>query len=83
VKDLPPNLAVSITDGPGQQAYPIATYTWLLIPSKISDAKKCDALKGFLAWAITSGQNDVEALVYARLPKSVVSAEQKQIAKIQ
>lgn len=83
VKDLPANFAVSITDSPGNEAYPISTYTWLLIPSKISDGKKRDALKGFLAWALTTGQNDVEALDYARLPKSVVAAEQKQIAKIQ
>jgi phosphate transport system substrate-binding protein len=83
VKDLPANFAVSITDAPGKDAYPISTYTWLLIPSKIPDAKKRDALKGFLAWATTTGQNDVEALDYARLPKSVVAAEQKQIAKIQ
>ena len=83
VKELPANFAVSITDTDGKQAYPISTYTWLLIPSKISDAKKRDALKGFLTWALTTGQNDVEGLDYARLPKSVVAAEQKQIAKIQ
>ena len=83
VKDLPANFAVSITDAPGKGAYPISTYTWLLIPSKIEDSKKRDAIKGFLAWAITTGQNDTESLDYARLPQSVVSAEQKQIAKIQ
>ncbi|HEX4749050.1 MAG TPA: phosphate ABC transporter substrate-binding protein PstS [Bryobacteraceae bacterium] len=82
VKDFPANFVVSITDAPGNGAYPISTYTWLLIPSKIEDAKKRDALKGFLNWAITAGQNDVESLDYARLPKSVVSAEQKQTAKI-
>jgi phosphate transport system substrate-binding protein len=83
VKELPANFAVSITDAPGKGAYPISTYTWLLVPSKIDDAKKRDAIKGFLKWAITTGQNDVESLQYARLPKSVVSAEEKQISKIQ
>jgi phosphate transport system substrate-binding protein len=83
VKDLPPDLAISITNASGAQAYPVATYTWLLVPSKISDAKKRDALKGFISWAITTGQNDVEALDYARLPKTVVAAEQKQLSKMQ
>ena len=83
VKELPADLAVSITNAPGNDAYPIATYTWLLIPSKIEDAKKRDAIKGFLKWAISTGQNDVESDDYARLPQAVVGEEQKQIAKIQ
>jgi phosphate transport system substrate-binding protein len=83
VKDLPPDLAVSITNPSGKSAYPISTYTWLLIPGKIEDAGKREAIKGFLKWAITTGQNDVESLQYARLPKAVVAAEEKQIAKIQ
>jgi len=83
VKELPADLAVSITNAPGNDAYPIATYTWLLIPSKIEDAKKRDAIKGFLKWAMTTGQNDVESDDYARLPQAVVGEEQKQLAKIQ
>ena len=82
VKDLPPSFAVSITNAPGKGAYPISTYTWLLVPSKIEDAKKRDAIKGFLQWALTTGQNDVESESYARLPKQVVAAEQKQISRI-
>lgn len=83
VKDLPADFAVSITNPPGKDAYPIATYTWLLVPGKIEDAKKREAIKSFLHWTITTGQNDVEADDYAKLPASVVTAEEKQIAKIQ
>jgi ABC-type phosphate transport system substrate-binding protein len=54
----------------------------LLVPSKIEDAKKRDAIKGFLKWALTTGQNSVEAQDYARLPQSVVTEEEKQIDKI-
>lgn len=82
VKQLPSDLAVSITDAPGKTAYPISTYTWLLIPGKIEDAKKREALKGFLEWAITTGQGMVESLDYAPLPKEVVAAEKKQISQI-
>lgn len=83
IKQLPANFAVSITNASGNSAYPISTYTWLLVPGKIEDAKKREAIKGFLHWAITTGQNDVESLDYARLPQAVVAAEEKQIARIQ
>jgi phosphate transport system substrate-binding protein len=83
VKELPPDFAISITNAPGADAYPISTYTWLLVPSKIEDPKKRDAIKDFLKWAITDGQNDVESDDYARLPKTVVAEEVKQITKIQ
>ena len=73
---------VSIVNPHGKGAYPISTFTWLLIPEKISDASKKKAIAGFLNWAITKGQDQVEALQYARLPKPVVAKEQKAIALI-
>ena len=82
VKEVPADFRVSITDAAGKGAYPISTYTWLLVPAKISDAEKKKALTGFLKWAITSGQASVESLDYAKLPASVVAKEQKQIAMI-
>ncbi len=82
VKDLPADFRVSITDAQGKAAYPISTYTWLLVPAQISDAGKKAAITGFLKWALTTGQTKVEALDYAQLPKSVVAKEEKQIAMI-
>jgi phosphate transport system substrate-binding protein len=82
VKSIPADFRVSITDQAGSGVYPISTYTWLLVPAKISNETKRKALIGFLKWAITNGQNDVEALYYARLPQAVVAKEQKQIALI-
>ena len=79
---MPADFRVSITDPPGATAYPISTFTWLLIPEKISDGAKEKAIVGFLKWAITSGQNDVESLEYAKLPAPVVAKEQKAIALI-
>lgn len=83
LKSMPADFRVSITDEPGKGVYPISTFTWLLVPSKISDSAKRTALVGFLKWAITTGQNSVEALDYARLPSQVVAQEEKQISKIQ
>ncbi len=83
MKSMPADFRVSITNGSGNGVYPISTFTWLLVPSKISDSAKRSAIVGFLKWAITTGQNSVETLDYARLPKQVVAQEQKQISKIQ
>src|ERR1700736_6322892 len=82
-KNIPDDFRVSITDAPGKGAYPISSFTWLLIPSKFSDAAKRDAIKGFLKWMLTDGQNEVEALSYARLPKEVIAKEMKAIDQIQ
>jgi phosphate transport system substrate-binding protein len=82
-KDMPDDFRVSITNAPGNGAYPISTFTWLLIPEKFSDAAKRDAIKGFVRWALADGQNYAEALLYAKLPKEVVAKETKAIDKIQ
>ncbi|HWZ96235.1 MAG TPA: phosphate ABC transporter substrate-binding protein PstS [Candidatus Dormibacteraeota bacterium] len=82
-KTMPDDFRVSITNAPGKKAYPISSFTWLLIPAKFSDSAKRDAMKGFLKWALTDGQKDVEALSYAKLPKEVVAKELKAIDAIQ
>lgn len=82
VKSIPADFRVSITDPLGKGAYPISTFTWLLVPEKIPDSNKQKALVGFLKWAITTGQNSVEALDYAKLPQEVVSKEEQQIGMI-
>jgi phosphate transport system substrate-binding protein len=82
-KSMPDDFRVSITDAPGKAAYPISSFTWLLIPSKFSDASKRDAIKGFVKWMLADGQNDTEALAYSKLPKEVVSKELKALDKVQ
>jgi phosphate transport system substrate-binding protein len=82
-KEMPDDFRVSITNASGKNAYPISSFTWLLIPEKISDTGKRDAIKGFLTWMVGEGQNSVEALSYAKLPKEVAEKEKKAIAKIQ
>ena len=80
---MPDDFRVSITNAEGKDAYPISTFTWLLIPDKIADAGKKKAITDFLKWMLTDGQSLTEALDYARLPKPVVDKEMKSIAKIQ
>jgi len=83
VTDMPADFRVSITNAPGADAYPVSSFTWLLIPEKIADGTKKQAIKDFLGWMLTDGQKMTEELSYAQLPAPVIAAEQKAIAKIQ
>ena len=81
-RKIPADFRVSITDASGKMAYPICTFTYMLIPSKFDDAAKKNGIKDFLHWMLTEGQNDAEGLFYAKLPKDVVARELKAIAQI-
>jgi phosphate transport system substrate-binding protein len=81
-KDMPADFRVSVNNAPGKGAYPISTFTWLLIPDKIPDATKKKSIIDFLQWMMTTGQADAQGLSYAPLPKEVVAKEQKQLALI-
>ena len=83
MKEMPEDFRVSITNAPGKGVYPISSFTWLLIPSKIADPTKKKAIKDFLEWMLADGQKMTEALSYAPLPKAVVAKELKAIDKIQ
>src|SRR5271166_1120553 len=78
---MPADFRVSITNSPAKTAYPIASFTWLLIPTSPSDAKKGKILKDFLFWMLDQGQTMTEALSYAPLPKQVVEMEKAAITK--
>ena len=82
-EQMPEDFRVSITNAQGKNAYPVSSFTWLLIPAKINDAAKKKVLTEFLRWMITDGQKFTEALSYAPLPKAVAAKEAKAIAAIQ
>jgi len=83
VKTMPADFRVSITNAPGKKAYPIASFTWLLIPSKIEDQAKKKSIVAFLHWMLKDGQKFAGSLGYAPLPQEVVAREEKQIALVQ
>ena len=72
VKAMPADFRVSITNAPGKDAYPISSFTWLLIPGQSKDAAKGKILNDFLNWMVTDGQKMTTQLSYAPLPDSVV-----------
>lgn len=75
---MPADFRVSITNAPGKTAYPISSFTWLLIPEQSKDAKKGKILSDFLNWMVTDGQKMTSQLSYAPLPSSV--AEKVKVA---
>jgi phosphate transport system substrate-binding protein len=83
MQSLPADYRVSITNAPGADAYPIASFTWLLAPLRIHDAAKARALKDLLLWIETQGQGEAESLDYAPLPKIVVERVLETISKLQ
>jgi phosphate transport system substrate-binding protein len=80
--NMPDDFRVSITNAGGKAAYPISSFTWLLVPSTIADPAKKRAIVDFVKWMLADGQNMTEALSFAKLPKEVVAKEVKAISKI-
>jgi phosphate transport system substrate-binding protein len=79
---MPDDFRVSITNAPGKDAYPISSFTWLLIPMQSKDAAKGKILADFLNWMCTDGQKMTAALSYASLPASLVQKEKTAIKQI-
>ena len=85
VEKLPPNTdyRVSIVNAPGADAYPISSFTWLLVYQRQADATKGKKLVDFMRWALTEGEGSAAALDYAPLPQAVSAQLIERLATIQ
>jgi phosphate transport system substrate-binding protein len=81
--NMPADFRVSITDAPGPDAYPISSFTWLLVYQKQTNKEVGEQIRKFLGWALVEGQTLAPALQYAPLPAEVVQKETAQIQQIQ
>jgi len=79
----PTDFRLSITDAPGEKAYPISSFNWLLVPERFADKNKSKAMKDFLEWILTDGQKLAQALQYVPLPNEIVAKEHQALAKVQ
>jgi phosphate transport system substrate-binding protein len=79
---MPPDFRVSITNAPGKDAYPISSFTWLLIPTQSKDAAKGKILADFLGWMATDGQKMTSSLSYAPLPENVAAKVKETIKQV-
>ena len=82
VKQMPADFRVSITNPPGDDAYPVASFTWLLLYQDPKDKALAKIMVDFTKWALTEGQKYAADLGYAPLPKGVVDLELKSLATI-
>ena len=74
---------VSIVNAPGANAYPISSFTWLLVYEKQPDATKGKQLVDFMKWMYADGQTSASALDYAPLPKALATQLSERLAAIQ
>ena len=79
---MPADFRVSITNAPGKDAYPISSFTWLLIPAQSKDPAKGKILNEFLNWMATDGQKMTTALAYAPLPDNVVAKVKEAVKQV-
>jgi phosphate transport system substrate-binding protein len=80
--DIPSDFRVSVVNSPNPEAYPIASFTWLLIYKQMDNHVKGKAIVDFIRWAITDGQKYAEDLDYAPLPPNVVALIQKKLDQV-
>jgi phosphate transport system substrate-binding protein len=83
VKQMPADYRVSITNAAGANAYPISSFTYLLIPVKGSNQTNRTVIKDLLSWILKSGEGQVSALSYAPLPDALVEKELKTVYSLQ
>jgi phosphate transport system substrate-binding protein len=79
---MPADFRVSITNPPGKDAYPIASFTWLLFYENPSNKAQAKVMVDFMKWALGDGQKFARELGYAPLPQPIVAMELKALQKI-
>jgi len=79
---MPADFRVSITNAPGKDAYPISSFTWLLVPVQSKDPANGKILTDFVNWMLTDGQTMTSALAYAPLPANVAAKEKEAIKQV-
>jgi phosphate transport system substrate-binding protein len=81
-QSMPADFRVSITNAAGAEAYPISSFTWLLLYQDSPDKAQGKTMVEFMKWALGDGQKYCKDLGYAPLPKNVVDMELKSLATI-
>lgn len=78
-KELPTDLRVSISDATGAESYPVASFSWVLVPANLRGTPKGKTLADFLSWIVGGGQKFAADLFYAPLPGRVALQARKAI----
>jgi len=81
-RNMPADFRVSLTNAPGEKAYPIASFTWLLVYKEQADEAKGKAVVNFLYWAATEGQKYAADLLYAPLPPQIAKQVEAKVGQL-
>jgi phosphate transport system substrate-binding protein len=73
----------SLTNAPGKESYPIASFTWFYVPAHPQDKQRSHAVKEYLGWVYASGQEIAQVQGYAPLPPSVLQKVRAKVASLQ
>jgi phosphate transport system substrate-binding protein len=76
------DMKASIVNSPQSNAYPISSFTWLVVPAHFEDAAKRQAMQNFLQWMLSQGQRQAASLGYLALPTEVAIREEAEISRI-
>jgi phosphate transport system substrate-binding protein len=79
---MPADFRVSITNAPGDDVYPISSFTWLLLYENAADKAQAKIMVDFMKWALADGQKFAPDLGYAPLPQAVIDQELKALTKV-
>jgi phosphate transport system substrate-binding protein len=79
---MPADFRVSIANAPGKDAYPIASFTWLLVPAQSKDPQRGKILSEFLTWMLDRGESMAQQLSYAPLPSEVAAKVREAIKQV-
>ena len=82
-RSLPSDFGISMTDAPGKNSYPIASFTWVYVPSSGAAPERTRALKEFLNWGLDEGQSVARGLGYATLPSPVLAKAKSTLNRIE
>ena len=79
---MPDDFRVSITNADGEAAYPIASFTWILLYEEYQDKERAQMMVDFMKWALSDGQTFAAGLGYAPLPQAVIDKELVALGKV-
>jgi len=78
-KSIRDDFRASLTNGPGKDSYPIASFTWIYVPVSGLEAARSHALKQFLEWALSDGQEIAKNRGYATIPPELLERERARV----